>query len=278
MVQVDVFWSYALGASFAASASRQLKKEKQPFNSIYFTYTLLYLSCIFAPSGIYLLWNFPHWETMQVATSHMDIPAWLVVLFSITNITQGILGFWISYLFIKQGKYYAAHLQWFIGYFFMFFILLHGWDGLGWQRFLYDPTVNNSIPWEPGKFMTFSFIISNVALTLYSMGLFVIPFLIIPMAIWIKQGIKKDLGVINYNIKDLKDIIVHIGMGIFIVGFGSAFITTIIVAVLGKILDNIFVGFLLGLFIFAIIGHFFLFKKDKPFYLIIKPLFIKDEK
>jgi len=114
MVQVDIFWSYALGAGFAASASRQLKEKDTPFQNDYFTYTLLYLSCIFAPSGIYLLWQFPHWETMQVATCHGDLPAWLVALFAITNITQGILGFWVSYICIKAGRYYWAHLQWFL--------------------------------------------------------------------------------------------------------------------------------------------------------------------
>jgi hypothetical protein len=68
MVQVDVFWTYALGASFAASAGRQLKEEagdgKPTFQSYYFVRTLLFLSILFVPSGVCLLWVVPGWETM----------------------------------------------------------------------------------------------------------------------------------------------------------------------------------------------------------------------
>ncbi|MBF0449324.1 MAG: hypothetical protein HQK75_01335 [Candidatus Magnetomorum sp.] len=277
MVQVDVFWSYALGASFASAASRQLKQENKPFQNDYFTYTLLYLSCIFAPSGIYLLWQFPHWETMQVATCHGDLPAWLVTLFSITNITQGILGFWVSYKCIQAGKYYWAHLQWCLGYFCMFFVLLHGWDGLGWQRFLYDPTVLNNQLWEHGKHMGFSFAWSNVAMTLYVMGLFVIPFMIIPMGKWIIEGAQNAPEV---NASDIPDSILSIGRTFLIltlgITLGASGITAIVIYLFRLITGNMFISFVLGMLICLFSAYYFLFQHGQFCYEWFKKLFLAE--
>lgn len=196
MVQVDVFWSYAIGAGFAASASRQLKEEYEHakdmhwYQSKYFIYNVLFLACLFAPSGMYLLWDFPRWETMQVAVSHSSLPAWLVIAFAITNVTQGILGYWVAYHFIKKGRPFLAWLQMYIGYFCMFFILVYGWDGTGWQRFLYDSTMHSGIPWSRGTYDGVSFLSSHVAYTLYGMGIIIGPFLLIPVVKWIKEGAK----------------------------------------------------------------------------------------
>lgn len=193
MVQVDVFWSYAIGATFAASASRQLKELsdlsdwKRAFINKYFVYTLLFLSCLFAPSGVYLLWAFPQWETMQVATNRADIPAWLVTLFVITNITQGILGYWVAYKFIQKGKIKYAWLQVIIGYLIMLFILIYGWDGTGWQRFLYDASMHGGALWRTGEYDGISFLKGHVAYTLYGMGIVVGPFLLLPILKWIKK-------------------------------------------------------------------------------------------
>ena len=63
MVQVDVFWSYGLGSSFALAAGKQLAAERAAkkglLDSPYFSKTLLFLSTLFAPSGAWLLWSFP---------------------------------------------------------------------------------------------------------------------------------------------------------------------------------------------------------------------------
>ncbi len=194
MVQVDVFWSYAIGAGFAASAAKQLKKEydstprRGTFSSPYFVYTVVFLACLFAPSGIYLLWHFPQWETMQVAASRSSLPAWLVMLFAITNVTQGILGYWVAHIFIRKGKFGAAWLQVLIGYFFMFFILIYGWDGTGWQRFLYDASMHQGKLWSPGLYDGAAFLTSHVAFTLYGMGIIIGPFLLYPMIRWMREG------------------------------------------------------------------------------------------
>jgi len=277
MVQVDVFWSYALGASFASAASRQLKNEDNPFQNDYFTYTILYLSCIFAPSGIYLLWQFPHWETMQVASCHGDLPAWLVTVFSITNITQGILGFWVSYQFIKSGRYYLAHLQWFLGYFCMFFVLVHGWDGLGWQRFLYDPTVLNNQLWEPGKHMGLTFLWSNVAFTLYGMGVFVIPFMIIPMSKWIIEGAKNSPEVNSSDIpKSIQEICIPFFILVIGCSLGGAIVTSILIFVLKLITGNLLVSILFGISISLFLAYYFFFQEEKKGYELFKKLFLAE--
>jgi len=195
MVQVDVFWSYAIGATFAASASKQLKrmyettKGRDKFTNKYFVYTVLFLACLFVPSGVYLLWDFPQWETMQVATSHSDIPAWLAALFELTNVLFGILGYWVAYKFIQKNNFKLAWLQVLIGYFFMLFILIYGWDGTGWQRFLYDSTMHNGKLWTPGMYDGIAFLKSHVAYSLYGMGVIFIPFLVIPVIKWISEDI-----------------------------------------------------------------------------------------
>jgi hypothetical protein len=193
MVQVDVFWSYAIGAGFAVAATRQIAASAPKegnrsgpapnrwvrFSSPHRAVTLLYCAVLFAASGIYLLWAFPDWETMQVASDHESLPAWLVTLFAITNVTQGLLGYWIAERLILAGHRYAAFLQAGLGYFAMFFILVHGWDGRGYQRFFSaDKETFQSWPADPsmdealeriGRWLT-----SPVALTLAGMSVIVI--------------------------------------------------------------------------------------------------------
>ncbi len=213
MVQVDVFWSYGIGSSFALAAFRQLRRLKvenevrrwklgwkewpevpeggdapeaelmpaglsrenhvafqelvkelkanglrpgkvtfrdlgkvvkvvrgwaerysDAFHNEYFLKNLLFLSLLFVPSGAVLLWSNPNWETMQVG-SYETIPQWLVGIFTTTNVTQGILGFLVTYELLMKGKYYQAALQTVLAYLGFFFILANGWDNRGYQRF-----------------------------------------------------------------------------------------------------------------------------------------------
>jgi hypothetical protein len=193
MVQVDIFWSYAFGAGFAAAASRQLAaKAKEAaeqgrveslLENRYFAITVIYLAALFAPSGIGLLWAFPSWETMHAGDR--DLPTWLVLLFAITNITQGMLGFWVTRRLLLAGKTFLAALQMPIGYFGMFFILVHGWDGTGYRRFL-SANKEALANWKLSSIP--HFLISDVALTLYGMGIVLLPVMFALMSRWILQG------------------------------------------------------------------------------------------
>ena len=201
MVEVDVFWAYGIGAGFAAAATHQIAASKDRLSeagwqrfvsSPYAFVTVLYCALLFAPSGAYLLWAFPDWETMQVARDHSSLPAWLVTLFAVTNVSQGILGYWVTAKLIRAGRRYAAFLQVGIGYFGMFFILVHGWDGRGYQRFFSaDRAVFESWPHNPppGEALdrAATWLTSPVALTLAGMSVIVVVLLWI-MAAWFKEG------------------------------------------------------------------------------------------
>ncbi len=277
MVQVDVFWSYAMGAGFAACAARQLKNKKNPFDNKYFAYTAFFMGCLFAPSGAWLLWNYPQWETMQVATSHQSIPGWLVYLFGITNVSQGVLGYWVSYTLIRKGRLYAAHLNYVIGYFLFAFILLFGWDGTGWKRFLYDPTEHGGTLWTPETPVSvLAFITSNVALTLLIMGVPVIIFMGEPMVRWIRDGAADDPEVPEAQAPKEVQIIAAILASVFVASLGPALISMVFVYFIAKASGSMAVGFAVGLPLGIGLCWFFLFKENRPFYKIFQVLFIKE--
>jgi hypothetical protein len=57
MVQVDVFWSYGIGAGLGIASSRRAPESR--WSDPYLMKTLPFLALVFAPSGLYLLWSFP---------------------------------------------------------------------------------------------------------------------------------------------------------------------------------------------------------------------------
>lgn len=185
MVQVDVFWGYGWGASLAAAAGRPLARSDRPLQSGSFVATLIFLSLFWAPTGMLLLLRHPSWETMQVAPDFLAMSEWLILGFGITNVTQGMLGFWVGQRLLARGQNYAAQLNWIAGYFGMFFILLYGWDGLGYDRFLYDRDLLPGSPaWTPGAATVqgggvlpalWTFLQSGVATTLYIDGAYLLP-------------------------------------------------------------------------------------------------------
>ncbi|MFE7774892.1 hypothetical protein ACFU5O_13485 [Streptomyces sp. NPDC057445] len=200
MVQVDIFWSYGIGAGFATAAAyrlgggegappRRSLRDADPCLMV----TVVYCAVLFAPSGAWLLWGFPDWETMQVARGHGSLPAWLVALFAATNVSQGALGYWVAARLIAAGRVYAAFLQAGVGYLGMFFILVHGWDGRGYQRFFSaDRKSFATWPHSPGMGEALSrvgdWLVSPVALTLYGMGAVLVPVMLAVMVRWLRAG------------------------------------------------------------------------------------------
>ncbi|HKT01562.1 MAG TPA: hypothetical protein VJT31_18725 [Rugosimonospora sp.] len=193
MVQVDVFWSYGLGASFALAAAHQLKQRAERAASVlgdpYLAGATLYCATIFAPSGIWLLWAYPNWETMQVGSHTM--PAWLVALFAITNTTQGILGYLVTRRLIITGRIRWAALQVAAGYFGMFFILVHGWDGTGYRRF-FSTDKTDYRNWAARSTLSHAqhWATSGVALTLLAMGVVLIPAMFALMNRYHRAGLR----------------------------------------------------------------------------------------
>lgn len=188
MVQVDVFWSYGIGAglglaSVAKGLARRPERPVEALRSPEAFHTLLFLAIVFAPSGFVLLWNFPSWETMHVGTR--ELPGWLVAIFGVTNITQGLLGFVVARVLASRGRTFSALLHWIGGYFGMFFILVHGWDGTGYQRF-FSPTREalDGWTWSTAR----EWLTCDVALTLMAMGVVLIPWLIGLSVAWLRAS------------------------------------------------------------------------------------------
>jgi hypothetical protein len=178
MIQVDIFWTFAIGACFAALSSKRLVNESSAVVNSYFVYNLCFLGLFFAPSGVYLLWEFPGWESMWML-DRATVSASLASLFASTNMLFGILGFVSATYFIKQGKPLRAHTLWVINYVIMFGIL-----GFGYRRFLYAGTEED---WAAGvKYPLASFFECNVFYTLLGMGVVIIPGLYYPILLWPK--------------------------------------------------------------------------------------------
>ncbi len=270
MVQVDVFWSYGIGASFALAAFRQLRKmrvenevrrwrlgwAKQPglpretggaeeievtpegadaaserdfqrivsrlqangfkpgeidlksfrgmqravkawfeanedaFNNEYFLKNLLFLSLLFVPSGAVLLWSNPSWETMQVG-KYETIPQWLVGIFSTTNVTQGLLGFYLTYRALMKGKYYQASMHTLLSYLGFFFILVNGWDNKGYQRFFSRDRASFE-DWRWGNVVPWAF--SDVSAILLTYGAAFLPLMYYWIIDWLLKGEDAEKG------------------------------------------------------------------------------------
>lgn len=174
MVQVDIFWAYGLSSGLALAASNEIKNSNSPIiETKAFTWMLIWTALVFAPSGMYLLWAFPGWETMFVAQDHSSIPAWLVALFGFTNISQAILGFYVTAYFLRKNSMRAAWAQLVISYFCFFFVLSFGWDGTGYRRFFY---AGNGADWvAKTEYPLTAFFTAPIFYTLLGMAVVFLP-------------------------------------------------------------------------------------------------------
>ncbi|ORA29889.1 hypothetical protein [Mycobacterium aquaticum] len=205
MVQLDVFWSYSIGASLALSATHQLRSAaraprhtpidrprwQSALTDPYLTATMLFCAGLFAPSGAWLLWGFTSWETMHAAPTHDALPVWLVAVFAATNTTQGVLGYLVTRWLITRGHMQWAFMQMVAGYFALFFILSYGWNGTGYQRF-FSADATTFAHWTdaPASQNIRAWATSPVALTLYALlGMLVVVMLFI-MGRWHADGLR----------------------------------------------------------------------------------------
>jgi len=277
MVQVDIVWSYAFGATFAAAAARQLEKEEKAFDNKWFVFILLFLSIFFAPSGLYLLWEHTQWETMQVATKFDDLPAWLVTIFAITSVTQGILGYWTTFKLIKKKNYYGAHANWMVAWVIFWFILVCGWDCTGYQRFLYDMSVNNGVLWEPGKHMSINFFYaSKVWWTLVVMGVCFAPMLIYGYIKFTIQGAKMDSSIKPDQVPNFIKVLVFYFGAQWVICLGLAILAALTVMGIRDLTGSLILAYLIGIPAFSVVAYFLLFRRKMPMHLIAKQLYVKE--
>ncbi|MCF2525911.1 hypothetical protein [Yinghuangia soli] len=167
-IQAVLFFSYAMGATFALAAARQLQSwERRPLPDAdahpelaqraraltanpHFVATVLFAAVLVAPPGLFLLWQNPSWGTMHVVARHEDLWAGFVAVYAGGVVVAAMLGFWISRALALVGAGYWAFLQAVAAYFLMFGTLVHGWDGCGYRRVL-SPTRNGFQTWPDDK-------------------------------------------------------------------------------------------------------------------------------
>ena len=246
MVQVDVFWAYGLGASLALAAGPKLAALPKPMESRYMVWALLFLALVWSPTGMLLLIRHPSWETMQVARDFYHMHEFLILAFAITNVTQGVLGFRIGVHLLRAGKYYLANLNWMIGYIGMFFILVYGWDGLGYDRFFYDRDMLAGSPaWTPGAgtggtiagtvAAVWPFLNSSVAMTLYLDGLYLIPPFAALLFLWHREALAERGRRLSFW-GDGPVLLASYLAGVFVVSLGVALFCAFVVNGIGALL------------------------------------------
>jgi hypothetical protein len=192
MVQIDVFWSFGIGASFATAAKERLASDPAPWTSSkYFRYTVLFQALVFNPMGAYLLWANPGWETMFWMSRGM--PAIVPALFSLSNVALGILGYWTAYRFIRAGRPALAHASWVFGWAVSALVL-----AVGFRRFAYAGTFEDwhgpTEAWaawrsEPLRDLPLGdFLSSHVFRALMAMAVIFVPAYFLPIARWRREA------------------------------------------------------------------------------------------
>lgn len=223
-LQMDVFWVYAIGAMFAAVAARQIQASDRAFyESRYFAATILYLTVFFTPTAAYLLWQFPAWETMHVWDAQAEIGALIPAIQAFYVVVLGVLGYYVSYWLIRNRSMVAAHVNWILGYFGFFYLMVYGWDSYGWQRFLYVPGQHAGEAWGVGQYDVVGFLTSDLLLTLLVMAVYVLPPQFYLLNKWFVDGAREHSTLPADRVPDsyvTNTVIVLVG--IFGLAFGGA--------------------------------------------------------
>ena len=145
--------------------------------------------------------------------------------------------------------------------------LIFGWDGTGWQRFTYDATIMG-VPWTPGATMGLDWLTSNVAITLYILGIVFLPPYLYITTKWATEGMRADPEV-KAKLPE-KNLMVQLRVGAYALlgvgltlglAFASAGLGWAFIAAWG---EPISAG-LLGIAIVAVVSYFLLFREGMLF-------------
>jgi len=236
---------------------------------------------------VWLLKVHTSWETMQLFNAYDDIPALWVLIFAITNVLDGIIAYYICHRMIKRGNFFGAAMQVILGYFIMFFILAHGWDGWGYDRFFYDRNAiaNGGAAWTPGSGDVFTFITAPVAITLYVMGIIILPPMFYFSIKWLREGLEADESVPKDKILSpamLTILFLFTALGIALgLAIGATLVCKLFTFITGGnqvILgaEWSIIGMLIGLPVFTVPMWLFILKRDKFGFQFAKLFFYED--
>ena len=109
MVQVDLPAAFAVGQIYALLSRKYLEKDGRLFSHRLLGPLNLFLSCVYAPVGMFLLIGWPAWEVMYVSAwpeKPFDRPlvAGFYVLFAIVMVLLGNVGFVLAHHWLRKGR------------------------------------------------------------------------------------------------------------------------------------------------------------------------------
>ncbi|MFE6165097.1 hypothetical protein ACFQ7F_40000 [Streptomyces sp. NPDC056486] len=199
-IQAALFWAYAIGATFALSAGRQLQvwerinagegpRTRSRAANPYLALTTLFAAVLMVPTGLFLLWQNPAWATMHVADGHDGVWAGFVLFYAGGIPVAAIIGFLVAQALVLVGAGYWAYLSCVGGYFLLFGTLFHGWDGRGYERFL-SPGARDFAGWRQDSVVNhvLDFLTSGTFLALLLFGAAVIGTMLFTEIGWLMEG------------------------------------------------------------------------------------------
>lgn len=199
-IQAALFWAYAIGATFALSAARQLQvwerinagegpRTRSRAANPYLALTGLFAAVLMVPTGLFLLWQNPSWSTMHVADGHEGVWAGFVLFYAGGIPVAAILGFLVAQGLVLVGAGYWAYLQCVGGYFLLFGTLIHGWDGKGYERF-FSSGAEDFADWPRDSVVNhvLDFVTSGTFLALLLFGAAVIGTMLVTEIGWLMEG------------------------------------------------------------------------------------------
>ncbi|MFH8295292.1 hypothetical protein [Streptomyces sp. NPDC018059] len=265
-IQAAPFWAYAIGATFALCAGRQLQvwerinagegpRTRSRAANHYLALTALFAAVLMVPTGLFLLWQNPAWATMHVAAGHEDVWAGFVLGYAGGIPVAAILGFLVAQALVLAGAGYWAYLQCVGGYFLLFGTLVHGWDGRGYERFL-SPGADDFADWPRDSVVNhvLDFVTSGTFLALLLFGAAVIGTMLATGVGWLMEGWSLPGADEDREVPRVLAVVIA-GAGVYGLPFAGALLASVLVRLLG--------GWL-GLPLFAIVAGLTLLPGRSP--------------
>ncbi|MET9520381.1 hypothetical protein [Streptomyces sp. NPDC002994] len=243
-IQAALFWSYAIGATFALSAGRQLQwwersvrgegvRTRSRAAHPYLALTLLFAAVLMVPSGLFVMWQNPSWSTMHVASGHEGLWAGFVLFYAGGIVVATLLGFLAARVFVLVGAGYWAYLQTVGGYFLLFGTLIHGWDGNGYRRLL-TTSARAYAEWPRESVVNnvLDFLTSGTFLALLILGTAVIGTMLATEIGWLVEGWRLPGADGDRKVPRVMAVAVA-AAGVYGLPFAGAVVASVLVRVLG---------------------------------------------
>lgn len=243
-VQAAPLWAYGIGATFAVAAGRQLQwwersvrgegvRTRSRAANPYLALTVLYAALLPAPTGAYLLWQEPAWSTMHVARDHDGVWAGFALFYGASVVVGALLGFLAARLFVLVGAGYWGYLQAVAGYFLLFFTLIHGWDGTGYERLLSaDPRAYADWSAEGVANGVLAFATSGTFLAVLIFGTAVIGTMLLTEIGWLVEGWRLPGAAADLKVPRVVAVAIA-GAGVYGLPFAGAVGASVLVRLLG---------------------------------------------